>query len=225
MSKQELHPRTAVLNKNQKNNSKKLRENALHWLAVNFPIAFDNSLCIRPLKVGIMEDLLHYADKAAAEGISKSKLREAVVVFTRRLDYLACLKSREMRIDLHGNDVVEVTQEESEHAAGKIRKRVEKSARNARKLMATKPSTYSTSHFSPANPKTNNYSAQEQEDYLPTYPPRNTNYNANVTQAPKAASVIVKHKATRQYDPSAVARLKEKLGLSRAMEEKKETVE
>lgn len=223
MSKQELHPRTAVLNKNQKNHSKKLRTQALQWLAVQFPSAFDNSLCIRPLKAGIMEDILEHADKALAAGISKGKLREAVVVFTRRLDYLACLKAREIRVDLQGTEVAEVSQEDADAAAAKIKKRVEKSARNARKLLA-KPGFVVNAHNIVAA-KPNRYAAQEQDDYLPTYPARGPSYGAsNSTPAPKAAPVIVKHKTTKQYDPSAVARLKEKLGLSR-LEEKKEAVE
>ncbi|HRD69353.1 MAG TPA: activator of prop osmoprotectant transporter, partial [Legionella sp.] len=44
MRKQELHPRTAVLNKTQKNQSKKARSDALIWLAAQFPNAFDNSI-------------------------------------------------------------------------------------------------------------------------------------------------------------------------------------
>ncbi|OEH47560.1 RNA chaperone ProQ [Legionella parisiensis] len=138
MRRQELHPRTAVINKAQKNKSKKARTDALLWLAANFPAAFDNSLRIRPLKVGIMDDILLFADKAEEVGISKSKLREAVVLFTRRLDYLACLKLREMRVDLHGNEFGAVSEEEAEHAAAKIKKRVEKSVRNARKVQTEK---------------------------------------------------------------------------------------
>ncbi len=221
MSKQELHPRTAVLNKNQKNQSKKLRTEALQWLATQFPSAFDNSLCIRPLKTGIMNDILHYADKADAAGISKGKLREAVVVFTRRLDYLTCLKSREMRIDLQGNEVMEVTQEEAEAAAAKIRKRIEKSARNARKLL--NKTTITPAVSSVLTTKTQRYNNQEQDNYFPIYPTRASLCSENnASQSAKTTPVIVKHKTTKQYDPSAVARLKEKLGLSR---EKKEAVE
>jgi ProP effector len=232
MRKQELHPRTAVINKGQKNQSKRSRSEALIWLAANFPTAFDNSLRIRPLKKGIMDDILHYADKAAEAGISKSKLREAVVVFTRRLDYLACLKAREMRIDLEGNEVSDVSEEEAEHAAAKIKKRVEKSVRNARKLMAGKTSAQSAS---PVQQQSNGYSAKSAqpssaaatEDYLPTYPARAPAYSTQhaPAQPVRTAAVVVKHKTTRQYDPDAVARLKEKLGLSRNAEEKKETVE
>lgn len=225
MSKQELHPRTAVLNKSQKNYSKKLRAEALAWLAVHFPAAFDNSLCIRPLKEGIMEDILMHAERAQADGISKSKLREAVVIFTRRLDYLACIKAREMRINLDGQEVTEVTPEEAEHAATKIRKRVEKSARNARKLSISKPMSSFSSNNSTSSPRVT-YSTQEQEDFFPVYPTRSTTYGSSNTSPPaKISSVIVKHKTTRQYDPDAVARLKEKLGLSRSLEEKKEAIE
>ncbi|ARB92940.1 ProQ/FinO family protein [Legionella longbeachae] len=228
MRKQELHPRTAVINKAQKNKSKKARTDALLWLAANFPAAFDNSLRIRPLKIGIMDDILLHAEKAAEVGISKSKLREAVVLFTRRLDYLACLKLREMRIDLQGNDVGEVSSEEAEYAAAKIKKRVEKSARNARKALADK-----TANPSNPNPqgmsyhsKIMNQSSNTTDDNFPVYPTRST-YNAlNATTQPvRTTAVVVKHKSAKQYDPDAVARLKEKLGLSRNSEEKKETVE
>lgn len=224
MRKQELHPRTAVINKTQKNQSKKARIDALLWLAANFPAAFDNSLRIRPLKTGIMEDILLHADKALEVGISKSKLREAVVLFTRRLDYLACLKLREMRVDLQGNDVAEVSAEEAEHAAAKIKKRVEKSVRNARKILAEKSSGQFTSHSLPSSyPKAVSQAAAD--DYLPTYPVRSyASQNAPVQPA-RSAAVVVKHKTTRQYDPDAVARLKEKLGLSRSLEEKKEVVD
>jgi ProP effector len=169
MRKQDLHPRTAVLNKEQKNHSKTLRITALQWLAIHFPLAFDNSSCIRPLKIGIMEDILVHADKAAEVGISKSKLREALVLFTRRLDYLTCLKIRERRIDLQGHEVTEVTLEEAEHAAVKIKKRVEKSARNARKQSVTKvPSAHAHHAVNTAYSKATNQVIQEPADYLPT---------------------------------------------------------
>lgn len=223
MRKQELHPRTAVINKAQKNQSKKARSDALLWLAANFPTAFDNSLRIRPLKAGIMDDILEYADKAAEVGISKSKLREAVVLFTRRLDYLTCLKAKEMRIDLQGNTVSVVSEEEAENAAAKIKKRVEKSVRNARKLIAGKACIPSAPLIS--SNATKPTTSGNQDDYLPTYPTRSAYAQIPPAQPARGAAVVVKHKTTRQYDPDAVARLKEKLGLSRTNEEKKETTE
>lgn len=223
MRKQELHPCTAVLNKAQKNQSKKARMEALLWLAATFPAAFDNTVRIRPLKAGIMVDILQHADKAAEAGISKAKLREAVVLFTRRLDYLTCLKAQEARIDLHGTIVCEVTHEEAESAAAKIKKRVEKSIKNARKLITEKSEHYSYSRN--PNPKTSQNTSSG-EPHFPTYPSRSSAYNSATTPTPpRAAAVIVKHKTTRQFDPDAVARLKERLGLSLNTEDKKETAE
>lgn len=174
-----------------------------------------------------MDDILQHADEAMEAGISKSKLREAVVLFTRRLDYLACLKLREQRVDLQGNPVCEVTQEEAEYAASKIKKRVDNSARNARKLIAalsampTAPLGQSSSAMNARSTNKPTFS-ESNEDYLPTYPARAPVFNS--PQPARAAAVVVKHKTTRSFDPNAVARLKEKLGLSRSME-KKEMVE
>lgn len=221
MRKQELHPRTAVINKTQKNKSKKARIDALQWLALNFPNAFDNSMRIRPLKNGIMADILLHADKALAAGISKSKLREAVVLFTRRLDYLICLKACEKRIDLNGSEVDAVNEEEANHAATKVKKRIEKGIRNARKTLAEKTAVQSVnSYHSKINQQSHSI-----DDTLPIYPPRAYTPPAAPTSQNRTAAVIVKHKTTKQYDPDAVARLKEKLGLSRSQEDKKESVE
>lgn len=210
MRKQELHPRTAVINQKQKNLSKKARLDALSWLAATFPHAFDNAINIQPLNLGIMAEILAHADKAAEAGISNSKLREAVVLFARRIDYLTCLKAREVRIDLYGNPGAQVTEEEALLAAAKIKKRVEKSAKNARKNMISPPIT------KPSSQRTAN-SNQPAQEFVPYYPDRAPAYSVQNSTTPvaRAASVTVTHKQSRQFDPDAVARLKEKLGLSR----------
>jgi ProP effector len=210
MRKQALHPRTEIINKKQKNGAKMARDAALSWLASTFPEAFDNRVRIQPLKLGIMDEILQHADKAAEAGISKSKLREAVVMFTRRIDYLTCLKAREMRIDLDGHPVEQVAEEDALRAAEKIKKRVEKNARNARKMMATPtPSAASQKTSTPVYP-----------EYAPSFSVQN-----NTPSSLKSAAVIVKHKTARAYDPKAVARLKEKLGLSIAREQSEEKVD
>lgn len=221
MRRQELHPRTAIINKAQKNHSKKARNHALIWLANTFPQIFDNTLLIRPLKVGIMDDILLHADEAEAAGVSRSKLREAVVIFTRRVDYLACLKAREMRVNLLGEPVAVVTEEEAERASAKIKKRVEKSARNARKNFAEKASgSFNTNSFSQRP------SAQSPKEFTPNYPERAPAFGVqNAAQPVRTSPVIVKHKTARQFDPDAVARLKEKLGLSRKVEAQEEPLE
>jgi len=219
MRRQELHPRTAVINKSQKNQSRRIRHDALNWLAITFPEAFDNKTRIRPLKIGIMNDILEHADKACAAGISRSKLREAVVLFTRRIDYLACLKVREMRVDLTGTPVTMVSDDEAEKAAGKIKKRIEKSVRNARKTIAPTPAY--------ANP---GFVKKPRQEFEPApYEPNPHHFErppsfsaASSSPTRPTPAVVVRHKTTRQYDPDAVARLKEKLGLSRKVNEENE---
>lgn len=205
MRKQELHPRTEIINKKQKNQAKIARNEALNWLATVFPAVFDNSVRIQPLKLGIMSDILVHADKALAVGISKSKLREAVVLFTRRVDYLTCLKAREMRVDLTGHPVAQVSEDEANRAAIKIKRRVEKSAKNARKPLASKP----PSHVNLRANDLTKYQEKQQDIPEHVFP-----FSAQ-SNVPCATPVVIKHKATRVYDPKAVARLKEKLGLSR----------
>ncbi|STX50129.1 ProQ [Legionella busanensis] len=221
MRRYELHPYTAVINKAQKNQSKKAKSDALTWLATTFPQAFDSTMRIRPLKAGIMSDILQHADKAHSLGISRSKIREAVVLFTRRLDYLICLKAKEMRIDLEGNPVEPVTTEEAERAALKIKKRIEKNIRNTRStMMVNKP----TASIFINQPNTNhqasnfNLSSHHSSDahYIEKPPLFSTVDNTNTLSKP---TVIVKRKPSRQYDPGAVARLKERLGIARKSEE------
>ncbi len=202
MRNQALHPRTAAINQKQKNLSKKARQDALIWLAKTFPKAFDNTVSIQPLNLGIMDDILAYADQAAIAGISKSKLREAVVVFTRRLDYLACLKAREMRIDLNGNPVALVSEEEADHAAAKIKKRIEKAIKMTRKNASV-----------PA-PKKNKPAAYLSSHEMLNHP----DYAVNTSSRQSNRVPVVMHKQSRQYDPEAVARLKEKLGLRKPEE-------
>ncbi len=200
MRKQALHPRTASVNNKQKTKSKHDRHCALQWLVQQFPQAFNNKERIRPLKLGIMEDLLNHAEDALRAGISKSKLREAVVIFTRRIDYLACLKAQEIRVDLMGHPTTQVTLEEAEKATAKIKKRIEKTIKNTHRPTshATKTKTPPTTSFTKLTPH--------------HYPEPALLHQQSIT--PKRATPSITVKPARAYDPKAIARLKEKLGLS-----------
>jgi ProP effector len=207
MSKQVLHPLTEKINKKQKAKAKQLRADALRWLAKTFPKAFDDSTSIHPLKTGIMKDILTHAETASA-GISITKLREAVIVFTRKIDYLTCLKAREMRIDLDGNPTVLVTEEEAAQAADKIKKHIDKCAKIA-KQNAVEQSV-------PAAKSVPSSSAQLTQDSATYSSDMDYDHRFAATQTPaRAATVVIKHKTNKPFDPDAVARLKEKLGLSR----------
>jgi ProP effector len=207
MKNQPLHPRTAVVNQQQKNHSKIARLDTLTWLAQRFPKAFDNRLSIQPLKIGIIHDILLHADDAAKAGISKSKLREAVILFTRRIDYLACLKTREMRIDLNGESTTQPSIEDAESATLKIKRRIEKNTKNAR-ATAPKKQFY---------PKKASFESHSYES-LPAF-----STHQAVSSNTRTKPITIKHKTARAFDPSAVARLKEKLGLAQQEEARTST--
>ena len=211
MKKQGLHPRTERINIKQKNHAKLARFSALRWLSATFPKAFNNQLEIQPLKIGILQDVLAHAELAEQAGISKNKLREAIVVFTRRIDYLACLKAREIRIDLHGAPTTQVTIEEAESAAVKIKRRIEKSAKNARKLGADKASNVPHSKKSAetaSSPATNSKNLTPHH-----YPSYTAHIESGYLAPPKTNKPSIIVKPSRTFDPEAVARLKQKLGL------------
>lgn len=216
MRKQDLHPRIKQHTNLQKHHSKHSRNVALEWLAHRFPEAFDNSTHIHPLKVGIMADILDHADEAEQEGISRSKLREAVVVYTRRIDYLVCLKSQEIRVDLYGHAVEQVTEEEAERAAAKIRKRVEKTVRNAKKITPFGMESSSKEHDFWGQDKVLAKQKPVHTPYIERNIERTPAFHADhgLMKRKNPTTVVVKTKTPRSYDPNAVARLKEKLGLS-----------
>ncbi len=223
MRKQELHPRTAIINSKQKNQSKLVRIKALKWLADNFPEAFDNTTQIRPLKKGILQDVLKHSDKALEAGISKSKLREAIVVFTRRIDYLASLKAKEVRVDLGGKPASEVTDEEAENAAQKLKRRIEKGPKGAKKAATHKPHSETTQEEADKPAYLSPFEALDKPQTYYTDRSGEVDMDAGASSSylkkAKSQPVVIKHKSSRQYDPKAVARLKEKLGLSRQQAE------
>lgn len=116
-----VHPLTQAINNQQKNHSRQQRMKALKWLQYQFPAAFDTKLRIRPLKIGILKDIMQYSSIASEQNISRSKLREAVTLHTRRIDYLVTLKLQEVRIDLHGKPIEQVSPEDAQRAAMKIK--------------------------------------------------------------------------------------------------------
>lgn len=197
MKKNQLHPRTAIINLKQKNNCRLSRLQALQWLSKRFPKAFDTSEQIYPLSIGVMDDILKYAKDAELAGISKSKLRQAIVVFTRRIDYLASLKAGGNRINLEGEVCGVVTVEQALAAAIKIKKRVEKSIRNQKRSVFL----------------------DAQAARVAAEPLKYRHYERENDFSPKKTEIVFKNKSTKAIDPNAVERLKSKLGLALRKEE------
>lgn len=91
---------------------------ALELLYVNFPQAFIKEGDCKPLKIGILEDLKTRI--AGIEGLSISKVRAAVRVYTTRLRYFYSVREGAKRVDLDGNEVDSVTAEHAEYARSRF---------------------------------------------------------------------------------------------------------
>lgn len=154
----ELHPNTVMINNAQREKSRESVRHALAWLSKTFPKAFDVEGAIRPLKVGILQDILAYANEHGGLPCSMSKLRKALVVFTRRMEYLTCVKMRDTRIDLEGKEVDPVSEEASKLAIQRIKKTIEKTIRSRRKPTSSsaspsRPERFNNNHRGTGAPK------------------------------------------------------------------------
>lgn len=86
---------------------------AVAMLADAYPGVFDLDQP-KPLKIGIHHDLTEDSK------ISKTQMRKALSAYTRHYNYVACLASGGIRIDLTGAEGEAVTEEEMMHAKGRI---------------------------------------------------------------------------------------------------------
>ena len=93
-------------------------QEALALLCKHFPKAFVKDGECKPLKVGILEDLKPLI--ANIEGLSISKVRAAVRVYTTRLRYFYAVREGAMRVDVQGNEVEPVTAEHAEYARARF---------------------------------------------------------------------------------------------------------
>lgn len=96
---------------------------AIALICETYPKTF-NRENVRPLKIGIQEDLL------ADEKISKGKIKRALASYVRAPAYYRSLQAGAQRVDLLGEDAGEVTEQEASHAQGMLKKiRDERNAR------------------------------------------------------------------------------------------------
>lgn len=100
-------------NENSGTHQEHIKE-ALELLYVHFPKAFIKDGDCKPLKIGILEDLKPLI--ANIDGLSISKVRAAVRIYTTRLRYFYSVREGAMRVNLNGEEVEPVTAEHAEYA-------------------------------------------------------------------------------------------------------------
>lgn len=105
-----------VVSKTPKAKSKNRAANmaALQLLMETYPKTFDRGN-VRPLKIGIQEDLV------ADEKVAKNKIKRALASYVRSLNYYRSLREGAERVDINGEAAGLVTKEESAYAKDKLK--------------------------------------------------------------------------------------------------------
>lgn len=99
------------------------------FLAEKFPLCFSVKGPVKPLKVGIFQDL---ADKLNDdETISKTRLRQALRHYTSSWRYLKAIKVGAFRVDIDGNNAAEIDEEQANYAIKTLKESQEKFGNNS----------------------------------------------------------------------------------------------
>ena len=101
----------------QHDTAKKEKLNTIDWLAEHFPTAFlKNAKQVKPLKIGIFDDIIDFYERLDSPPFSKKTLREALNYYSASPAYLSCQKLNTARIDLFGIEVDVVNDEQAKYA-------------------------------------------------------------------------------------------------------------
>ena len=96
---------------------KKTKLATIDWLAENFPAAFfKQSKHVRPLKIGIFDDIIDFYERLDSPPFSKKALREGLNYYSASPGYLTHQKANAARVELFGNEVDVVTEEQAKYA-------------------------------------------------------------------------------------------------------------
>lgn len=94
------------------------------YLTEKFPECFSIKGPVKPLKIGIFQDL---AEKLKDdETVSKTRLRQALRHYTSSWRYLKVIKAGTFRVDVDGKDVAEIDAEQAAYAAKTLKESQEK---------------------------------------------------------------------------------------------------
>ena len=103
---------------------KKEKTMVIDWLAENFPAAFFmQAKQVLPLKIGIFDDIIDFYERLESPPFSKKLLRESLNYYSGSPAYLRCQKAGAARVDLYGNEVDIVTEEQGKYAFSRFQQR------------------------------------------------------------------------------------------------------
>lgn len=103
---------------------KKDKLQVIDWLIDNFPGAFfKKGNQVKPLKIGIFDDIIDFYERLDTPPFSKKSLREALNYYSASPAYLNCQKTDAARVDIYGNEVDVVTAEQAKYAHQRFQER------------------------------------------------------------------------------------------------------
>lgn len=121
----------------QHETAKKERLKTIEWLIEYFPAAFfKHQRDIKPLKIGIFDEIVAFYDRLESPPFSKKKIREALNYYSSSPAYLNSQKNGVARIDLYGNEVDIVTEDQAKYAYQRFQERYTGPRKNR---LSTKP--------------------------------------------------------------------------------------
>ncbi len=96
----------------------------IDWLIDHFPSAFfKKGSQVKPLKIGIFDDIIDFYERLESPPFSKKALREALSYYSASPAYLNCQKPNTARVDIYGNEVDVVTEEQAKYAHQRYQER------------------------------------------------------------------------------------------------------
>ncbi len=116
-----------MMDKQQQIAIKKDKLQIIDWLIEHFPSAFfKKGSQIKPLKIGIFDDIIDFYERLDSPPFSKKALREALSYYSASPAYLSCQKENAARVDIYGNEVDIVTTEQAKYAYQRFQERYNK---------------------------------------------------------------------------------------------------
>ena len=94
------------------------------YLSEKYPLCFSLKGEVKPLKIGIFQDLA--ANLSDDETVSKTRLRQALRHYTSSWRYLKAIKVGAFRVDMNGEQVAEVDEEQAQYAKKTLKESQEK---------------------------------------------------------------------------------------------------
>ncbi len=105
------------MNATERSLAKHAKIKVIDWLIEQFPAAFfKKNKHIKPLKVGILEDIFDFHHQLETPPFSKKAIRSALTYYCTSPAYLNAQKPNTARLDLFGNEIDLVTTEQAKYA-------------------------------------------------------------------------------------------------------------